>query len=57
MLEEQKVSEMNKVLSEKNQKELEIKSVEIQKRQVEVERDLGRAEPALIAATESVSGI
>lgn len=45
------------MLSIKTAKELEVKSEEIARRQVEVQRDLGKAEPALIAAQESVSGI
>ena len=57
MVKEQNEAEHKRELSIKTQKVLEIKSVEISKRQVEVERDLGRAEPALIAAQESVSGI
>ena len=50
MVQEQKEAEAKRELSIKTQKELEIKTVEIQKRQVEVNRDLSRAEPALLAA-------
>jgi len=45
------------VLSLKTKKELEVQSVEISKRQVEVERDLGLAKPALEAAEEMVGNI
>lgn len=57
MVVEQKEAEQQRELSIKTSKELEIKQVEIAKRQEVVQRDLSRAEPALIAATESVQGI
>ena len=57
MVQEQKEAEMKRELSLKTQKELEKKTEEISKRREEVNRDLSRAEPALIEAQESVSGI
>lgn len=50
MVKEQQEAELKRVLSIKTAKELEVKSEEITRRQVEVNRDLGKAEPALLAA-------
>ncbi len=57
MLVEQKEAEQQRELSLKTKRELDIKAVEIQKRQVEVENDLGKAKPALEAAEEMVGSI
>mmetsp|Transcript_10643 Transcript_10643/g.10717 ORF Transcript_10643/g.10717 Transcript_10643/m.10717 type:complete len:502 (-) Transcript_10643:3279-4784(-) len=57
MVQEQQQAEVKKDQSIKTSKELEIKSEQIKVRKEEVERDLSKAEPALIAATESVKGI
>ena len=50
MVQEQKEAESKRELSIKTSKELEIKSFEISKKKEEVYNDLGKAEPALIAA-------
>jgi dynein heavy chain 1 len=57
MLQEQGQAEKRKEVSEKTAKELVLKQAEIATRKVKVDEDLGKAEPALLAAQESVSGI
>ena len=57
MLKEQRQSEEQKDISEKSAEKLVKKQAEIKERKVRVDEDLGKAEPALIAAQESVSGI
>lgn len=57
MLQEQGQAEKRKEISEKTAKELVLKQAEIATRKIKVDEDLGKAEPALLAAQESVSGI
>jgi len=57
MLKEQRESEEQKAIAEKTSEKLVKKQAEIKERKERVDEDLGRAEPALIAAQESVSGI
>lgn len=57
MLKEQRESEEQKAIAEKTSEKLVKKQAEIKERKQRVDEDLGRAEPALIAAQESVSGI
>lgn len=57
MLKEQRESEEQKAIAEKTSEKLVTKQAEIKERKIRVDEDLGRAEPALIAAQESVSGI
>lgn len=57
MLDEQRHAEKQKDISERTAKELVIKQAEIAERKVKVDGDLSKAEPALIAAQDSVSGI
>lgn len=57
MLKEQRESEEQKAIAEKTSEKLVKKQAEIKERKIRVDEDLGRAEPALIAAQESVSGI
>jgi hypothetical protein len=57
MLKEQRESEEQKAIAEKTSEKLVKKQAEIKERKERVDGDLGRAEPALIAAQESVSGI
>ena len=52
----QKVNQKRE-LAEKQKAQLEIKQVQISERQIAVERDLGKAEPALIAAQGAVQGV
>ena len=52
----QKVNQ-KKDFAEKQKAQLEIKQVQIAERQISVERDLGKAEPALIAAQGAVQGV
>lgn len=57
MMKEKGAAEKQKDLAEKTSSELAIKQEEIAARQISVEKDLGEAEPALLAAQEAVSGI
>lgn len=57
MLEEQNNAEKSKEISIKTSEEVKIMQVEIAKRQEEVNNDLGKAEPALLEAQESVNSI
>jgi dynein heavy chain 1 len=57
MLVEQKEAEQQKELSIKTKQELDKQSIQISKRQIEVEKDLGKAKPALEAAEEMVGNI
>mmetsp|Transcript_20729 Transcript_20729/g.31810 ORF Transcript_20729/g.31810 Transcript_20729/m.31810 type:complete len:419 (+) Transcript_20729:9298-10554(+) len=57
MLNEQRESLSQKDMSEKAAVKLAQKQKEIAERKIKVDEDLGKAEPALIAAQESVSGI
>jgi len=57
MVQEQKEAEQKREESIKTSKKLEEKQEEIRKKQVEVQNDLGRAEPALLEAQESVKSI
>jgi dynein heavy chain 1 len=57
MMGEQREAEKQKDISEKTATKLVQKQAEIAQRKVKVDEDLGKAEPALIAAQESVSGI
>jgi hypothetical protein len=57
MLKEQRESEEQKAIAEKTSEKLVKKQAEIKERKERVDGDLGRAEPALRAALESVSGI
>lgn len=57
MLKEQRQAEKQKDISEKTATNLVLKQEEIAKRKLTVDADLGKAEPALLAAQESVSGI
>lgn len=57
MLDEQRHAEKQKDISEKTASKLVQKQAEIAERKIRVDEDLGKAEPALIAAQESVSGI
>jgi len=57
MLVEQREAEKQKEVSEKTSKKLVEKQAEIVERKIKVDEDLGKAEPALIAAQEAVGGI
>lgn len=57
MLGQQREAEKQKELSIKAAANLKTKREEISVRKVKVDEDLGKAEPALIAAQQSVSGI
>lgn len=57
MVEQQNQAEKSQTEAEKHAVQLEKKSKEIAERKIVVENDLGKAEPALIAAQQSVSGI
>ena len=57
MMQEQRQAEKQKDVSEKTAVKLERKQAEIRERTRQVDGDLAKAEPALIAAQESVSGI
>ena len=57
MLEEQNNAEKSREISIKTSEEVKIMQVEIAKRREEVDTDLGKAEPALLEAQESVNSI
>jgi len=57
MLEEQANAEKSREISIKTSEEVKVMQVEIAKRTEEVNADLGKAEPALIEAQESVNSI
>ena len=57
MMDEKNKAEKKKDLSKIASKNLEEKQVQIRERKVKVDEDLGKAEPALVAAQESVNGL
>lgn len=57
MVKEQNEAEKRKEVSIKTSEQLKVKQEAIAERERVVHEDLGKAEPALIAAQESVSGI
>ena len=57
MLGEQRTAEKQKDISEKTSQRLIIKQEEADKKKIQVNEDLGNAEPALIEAQKALSGV
>jgi dynein heavy chain 1 len=57
MLAEQRSAEKQKDASEKYSEKLIVKQAEAEKKKIQVNEDLGNAEPALIEAQKSLAGV